>query len=162
MNYTFTKVLIVIYGRKKYEKILILILSVIYISGCNVLSSFDTFEPVEGKIVSDNKEYTMIIGDFEWVEEDFEANKKSNLDKKGLADEFDTLELEKGTKLKIEIDGSPLSLKINEESEDGSVKSIDIRESEITLPTNEGYYIYEVNAKWNEGNISYVFDVNIK
>ncbi|MEK9197053.1 MULTISPECIES: hypothetical protein [Bacillales] len=144
------------------KKILILILSVIYISGCNVLSSFDTFEPVEGKIVSDNKEYTMIIGDFEWVEEDFEANKKSNLDKKGLADEFDTLELEKGTKLKIEIDGSPLSLKINEESEDGSVKSIDIRESEITLPTNEGYYIYEVNAKWNEGNISYVFDVNIK
>ncbi|MFL0507606.1 hypothetical protein ACH0B5_17930 [Ureibacillus sp. 179-F W5.1 NHS] len=144
------------------KKILILILSVIYISGCNVLSSFDTFEPVEGKIVSDNKEYTMIIGNFEWVEEDFEANKKSNLDKKGLADEFDTLELEKGTKLKIEIDGSPLSLKINEESEDGSVKSIDIRESEITLPTNEGYYIYEVNAKWNEGNISYVFDVNIK
>lgn len=144
------------------KKIYILILSVICISGCNVLPSFDTFEPIEGKIVSDNKEYTMVIGDFEWVEGDFEANKTSNLDKKGLADEFNTLELEKGTKLKIEMDESPLSLEINEESEDGAVKSIDIRENEITLPTNEGYYIYEVKAKWNEGNITYVFDVNIK
>lgn len=144
------------------KKILILLLSVICISGCNVLSSFDTFEPTEGKVVKGNKEYTMIIGDFGWIEEDFEANKKSFLDKKGLADEFDTLELEKGTKLKIEIDESPLSLKMNEESEDGSIKSIDIIENEITLPTNEGYYIYEVNAKWSEGNISYVFDVNIK
>lgn len=70
--------------------------------------------------------------------------------------------MEKGTKLKIEIDESPLSLEINEESEDGAVKSIDIRENEITLPTNEGHYIYEVKAKWNEGNITYVFDVNIK
>ncbi|QCR33732.1 hypothetical protein [Lysinibacillus sp. SGAir0095] len=144
------------------KKILILIFSVICISGCNVLSSFDTFEPIEGKVVSDNKEYTMIIGDFGWVEEDFEANKKSLLDKKGLADEFDTLELEKGTKIKIEFDESPLSLKMSEEGEDGIINSIDIREDEITLPTNEGYYIYEVNAKWDEGNISYVFDVNIK
>lgn len=88
MNQTFFKVLLVIYGGRSMKKIYILILSVICISGCNVLPSFDTFEPIEGKIVSDNKEYTMVIGDFEWVEGDLEANKTSNLDKKGLADEF--------------------------------------------------------------------------
>lgn len=144
------------------KKVLILLLTVFCISGCNVISSFDTFKPAEGKVINDDKEYPMIIGDFEWIEEDFEVNKKSTLDKRGLADEFETLEMKKGGKLKIEIEDSPLLLKINQEIEDGSIQSVDIIENEITLPTKEGYYIYEVNAKWDEGNITYIFDINIK
>lgn len=32
----------------------------------------------------------------------------------------------------------------------------------ITIPSKEGYYIYELKVTWDKGKETFVFDVNVK
>ncbi len=144
------------------KRIIFLMLIVIIIAGCNGISSFNTYKQAQGKVIVDNQNSTMMIGDFEWKEDDFEAKKISNSDINDLADEFNTLEVEKGDKLKIEIEQNPSSIIVNQWNEDGTSEGAELIDNEITLPSEGGYYIYEVIAEWNEGKITYIFDINIK
>lgn len=143
----------------KITKIVYLMFFVIFIAGC---SSFNTFKQPQGKVIIDNKGYTMRIGDFEWNEGDFESRKISTSDKIDLAEKFETLDVKKGDRIKIEIEQSPSSIIVNQENEDGTTDVIEINDNEITLPSEEGYYTYEIKAKWNEGKMTFVFDVNIE
>ncbi|MGE7624883.1 hypothetical protein ACQKMD_18100 [Viridibacillus sp. NPDC096237] len=145
------------------KKIFFLMLIVNIIAGCNGISSLNnTYNQAQGKVIVDNKSYTMMIGNYEWKEDDFEAKKISNSDINDLAGGFDTLEVKKGNKLKIEIEQNPSSIIVNQLNADGTSDAIELKDNEITLPSDGGTYIYEVIARWKEGKISYIFDVNIK
>ena len=54
-----------------------------------------------------------------------------------IAEDFDTLTLEKNKMIDI------------------------VTENQITVPSNNGHYIYEVMGKWDDGEAAYVFDVEI-
>lgn len=140
--------------------IFLIIISII-IAGCNGMPSSKTFKQAQGKVNVDDKVYTMRIGDFEWKEDDFEAKKISSTDINELADQFKTLEVEEGDKLKIEIEQNPTSIIVNQWNENGTREDVEFESNEITIPSENGYYIYEVIAEWNEGKISYIFDIYI-
>lgn len=143
----------------KITKVFYLMFIAILIAGC---SSYKTFEQPQGKVIVDKKGYTMMIGDYKWKEGNTESRKISSVDKYELAENFETLDFKKGETIKIEIDRSPFLIEVNQENEDGTTAAVDINDNEITLPTEEGYYIYEISAKWNEGKMTFVFDVNIE
>ncbi len=47
-------------------------------------------------------------------------------------------------------------------NEDDTIERIEMKDNEIILPSEEGYYIYELNATWDKGKITFLFDVNVK
>ncbi|KQL34398.1 hypothetical protein [Psychrobacillus sp. FJAT-21963] len=147
------------------KKNILLMLIVINIAGCNGMpqpSTSTDYVQAQGKVIVEKKDYTMRIGDFEWKEGNFEARKISETNIYDLADRFNTVEVEKGDKIKIEIEQNPSSIIVEQWNEDGTIVAVELIGNEITLPSKEGYYIYEVIVEWNEGKINYVFDINIK
>ena len=143
------------------KKILLLIVVGI-IAGCNRFPSSNTFNQAQGKVIIDGQEYTLIIDDYEWLESDLEFRKISSSDINDLAEDFDTLQADRGDKLKVEIEQNPSSITLNQWNEDNTSKSIELKDNEITLPSKEGYYIYEVIVEWNKGKATYIFDATIK
>lgn len=147
------------------KKIVLLMFLIINLAGCSGIptnANPPIYKQPQGKITLGNQDYPMVIGKFEWIEGKSEMRTLGNPDIYELADTFDTLEGEKGNKLQIEIEQNPISLIIKQVNAEGTVNEIQIEDNEITLPTDEGYYIYEVIATWNEGEISYIFDIDIK
>lgn len=134
----------------------------IMLAGCSRLSSGNTFNQAQGKVTVDNKDFTMVIGDFEWKERNIEVRKVNSTDINELADEFKTLQVQKGDKIKIEIENNPFSLTLNQWDENNTSTVVELDDNKITLPSKEGYYIYEVIVEWNNGKATYVFDINIK
>ncbi|WP_342601038.1 hypothetical protein MHB48_08520 [Psychrobacillus sp. FSL H8-0483] len=140
-----------------------LLLIVIFIAGCNGIPQTSTdYVQAQGKVIVGNQDYSMMIDEFVWKEKDFETRKLNDSNIYDLADEFNTLEVEKDDKLKIEVEQNPSSIIVNQWNEDGTSQTVELNENEITLPSKEGNYIYEVMAEWSEGKISYVFDINIE
>jgi len=143
------------------NKIVFPILIVIILTGCNVFPTGIHKQP-EGKVIFDDEHYTMIPSNYEWKERDFEVSQKGSLDISELADDFETLEVEKGDILKFIIDKDPISITATIMNEDGTFENAEIKDEKITMPSKEGYYIYELNARWDKGKESFIFDVNVE
>lgn len=133
----------------------------IIIAGCSVFTPTQTYEQAQGKVTIDGKEYGMVIGDFEWVEESFEARKLDPTNIHDLAEQFETIDVEKGDKLLIDIEQNPSSVNVDQWNKEGKLQPVELNGNEIPIPTVSGQYIYEVTATWNEGRISYIFDISI-
>lgn len=137
------------------------IVIVLILTGCNVLPAGIHKQP-EGQVIFDGEHYNMLPSKYEWKEDDVEVRLKRSPDISEIADNFETLEVEKGGILKFNIDKSPISITATKMNEDGTIENVEIKDEKITMPSKEGYYIYELNAIWNKGKESFVFDVNIK
>ncbi|MBB4823054.1 hypothetical protein HNO89_000272 [Sporosarcina luteola] len=144
------------------KNIIVIVMLLIILAGCSRLSSGNTFTQAQGKVTVDKKEFTMIIGDFEWKERNIEARKINSTDINDLADEFKTLQVQKGDQLGIEIEHNPSSIILNQWNEDNISTVVELNDNKIILPSKEGYYIYEVIVEWNNGKATYVFDINLK
>lgn len=79
-----------------------------------------------------------------------------------LADAFETLEVGKGDTIKFEIDQNPISIFVTKLNEDGTNDNVEIKDNKLTMPLEDGYYIYVLKATWNKGKETFVFDVNVK
>lgn len=133
----------------------------IILTGCNVFSS-DIVKQPEGKVVIDNTSYTMMAGDYQWKEDNVEINTKSSSDIHDLADLFETLEVDKGDTLTFEIEKNPSSITVIRLNEDGTDELVEMKDYTITIPSEEGYYIYELKTIWTKGKETFVFDVQVK
>ncbi|MEK3995303.1 hypothetical protein MKY29_11155 [Psychrobacillus sp. FSL K6-2365] len=142
-------------------KVYLLMLIVIILTGCNGIPVRGTFIQPEGKVILENNDYSMTIGDFEWKERDFEVSNISTSDKYELAGEFTTLEGSGDGKLEIEIDQNPTSIDANQWNTDFTSTTIEVKGNKITLPSEKGYYIYEVIVEWPQGKATYIFDIDI-
>lgn len=146
------------------KKMIVLILTGLLLGGCIGLpinSNQSTLSIPKGEVIVDNKRYEMKVGDAQWKEGNIEAEKTSTLSINELAEVFDTLELEKGQDIEFEIDKNPTSIEVYAWKENGIIEQVETEEYKLTLPINEGYFIYEVIVKSNQGEITYVFDVNV-
>ncbi|MFJ7733148.1 hypothetical protein ACIQXF_14765 [Lysinibacillus sp. NPDC097231] len=143
------------------NKIVLPILIVIILTGCNVFPTGIHKQP-EGQVIFDGEHYTMIPSNYEWKDDGFEVRLKGSPDISEIADNFETLEVEKGDILKFKIEKNPISINVTKMNEDGTIENVEIKDEKITMPSKEGYYIYELNAIWNKGKETFVFDVNVK
>ncbi|MCM3387137.1 hypothetical protein M3649_03195 [Ureibacillus chungkukjangi] len=143
------------------KKMMILILAII-LSGCNKITPANTYEQPQGKVVMNDNEYPMLVSKFEWVEEDFEIRKLDSPDINELAEEFETIEVDKKDSMTIEIDQNPTSIIVDQWNEEGEFEAIEMNGNEIPIPAEAGTYIYEVTAGWAEGKLTYIFDITTK
>lgn len=143
------------------NKIVFPILIVIILTGCNVLPTGIHKQP-EGQIIFDGEHFNMLPIKYEWKEDDVEVTFKGSPNISEIADNFENLEVQKGDVLKFKIDNNPKSIIATKMNEDGTIENVEMKDEKITMPSKEGYYIYELNAIWNKGKESFVFDVNVK
>ena len=129
------------------------------LTGCN--NSKTIYQP-EGTIIKDSHHYIMIPGSYSWKEENSEMNTLSAYNIEELADQFETLEVEKNDMLKFQITKSPSLIIVTKYNEDGTSEVIETKDNQLTMPNISGTYIYEMKARWPEGKINFVFDVNVK
>lgn len=143
------------------SRVILPMLIVIILTGCNVFSPSVHKQP-EGQVIFDEEHYKMIPSYYEWKDGDYEVRLKGSPDISEIADNFETLEVEKGDILKFKIDNNPISINATKMDEDGTIENVEMNDQKITMPSKEGYYIYEINTIWNKGKETFVFDVNVK
>lgn len=54
------------------------------------------------------------------------------------------------------------SVAVFEWNEDEEAKEVALKDNKINVPEEGGIYIYEVKAKWENGEASFIFDVEVK
>lgn len=146
------------------KKLSSIILASVVLVGCNQHHApiNSNIPDPEGKVVLDDTEYMMELGEYEWKQKNVEKRKLTPVSVEELAEIFDTLEVTKDSTIKIEIEESPPTISVNQWNEDKSVEDVKVTNNEITLPSTAGYFIYEIIAEWGKkGRITYVFDVNV-
>ncbi|QPQ36604.1 MULTISPECIES: hypothetical protein [unclassified Lysinibacillus] len=143
------------------NKVIIPILIVIIMTGCNAFPKGVFKQPV-GQVILDGAQYNMLPSKFEWKEDDVEMRLKGSPDINEIADNFETLDVKKGEILKFNIEQSPIAITATKMNEDGTIENVEIKEEKITMPSKEGYYIYELDALWNNGKESFIFDVYVE
>jgi len=143
------------------NKIILSILIVVILAGCNGFTTGAVGLP-EGKVIMDGEQYTMITGNSEWKEDNIEISSKSSPDINELAELFETLEIDKDDTLKLEIGKNPSSNMVIKLNEDGTADKVEMKDSEILIPSESGYFIYQLITIWPNGKATFVFDVNVK
>ena len=143
------------------SKLILSILIVIILTGCNK-SQNDPLSQLEGKVIVNGEQYTMILSDYEQEGDKVEISLKHSSNINDIAEIFDTLEVEKGTIFKVEIDKNPSSITVSKLNEDGTTDLVEMKDNEITMPSESGYYIYQLKTIWSEGKQTFVFDVSVE
>lgn len=143
------------------SKLILSILIVIILTGCNK-SQNDSLSQPEGKVIMNGEQYTMILSDYEQKGDKVEISLKHSSDINDIVDLFDTIEVEKGAILKFEIEKNPSSITVVKLNEDGTTDLVEMKDNEITMPSESGYYIYQLKTIWSEGKQTFVFDVNVE
>lgn len=76
------------------KKIILSNLIVPLLSGCNGFPNGTVSQP-GGKVIVNGEQYTMISSNFEWDEDDVKITEMRSLDLNELADDFETIDVEK-------------------------------------------------------------------
>lgn len=142
------------------DRLLLFVLIVVVLTGCTK-SSNDPLRQLEGKMSVNGKQYTMVLSDYEQKEKALISVKHSS-DLHEIAEIFDTLDVEKGAKITFEMDTNPSSITVAQMNEDGTTDLVEMKDKEMTIPSESGYYIYELKTIGSEGKQTFVFDVNVK
>ncbi|TKI71365.1 hypothetical protein FC756_06030 [Lysinibacillus mangiferihumi] len=143
------------------NKLIFSVLIVIILTGCNGFPT-DTLSQPEGKVIMNGEQYSMIQSNYQWKEDNVEISTKSSTDINELAELFETIEVEKDGTLKFEIDKNPTSITVAKLNEDGTTDIVEMKDNEITMPSESGYYIYQLITVWSKGKQTFVFDVNVE
>ena len=143
------------------KRVIFLVLFSVFLVACN--SSMNNVRQVpKGKIIIDDQEYIMESYQYKWKEENFELKHIRANTIEELAEELQNISVAKNSKLKLSFEKKPLSILVYQHDQEKKLTTVDIKENELTLPADEGYYMYEVMAEWQQGVITFIFDVEVK
>lgn len=129
--------------------------------GCNTSNSEEAEQvPTSGEIIVHSDKYEMIPGDYvsKGEPEIQSVDTPSVLE---FSEEFETLTVNKNSNIEIIIKENP-SLTVFQWNEDEQTKEVALKDNKLNVPQKEGIYIYEVKAKWENGEASFIFDVEVK
>jgi hypothetical protein len=113
---------------------------------------------VPGYIVAKGNKNEMAKGNYKWTK----GNTTVQTDAAGptqIAETYKAIQLAPNEKVKIDVEQSP-QLTTYIWSQDEPMKRSTGKE--ISVPTDPGRYIYEVVAKWANGEVSYTFVIEVK
>ena len=143
------------------NKLILSILIVVMLTGCNK-SLNNPLSQLRGEVIVNGEQYTMILSDYEPKEDQVQFVSKHSSDINEIAALFDTLKVEKGTLFKFDINSNPSSITVIKLNEDGTTELVETKDNEITMPSESGYYIYELITIGSEGQQTFVFDVGVE
>ncbi|MGE7918241.1 hypothetical protein ACQKM9_04730 [Viridibacillus sp. NPDC093762] len=144
------------------SKFLLLFLTPFILMGCSQLAENTVSSMyLDGKINVDNEEYNLIQGFYTYKDEEVESKKLDPFSPIEAADQFDTLTVEKNSEIEIELENKTTYITVYQWNEDGLVKEVQLVGNVLTVPSEEGYYVYEVVGKWKNGETTLVFDIDV-
>ena len=112
---------------------------------------------ITGFININETRYEMASGSFKWRK----ANSVSQTDAASptqIAEHFKAITLEPASKITVEIEQNPdLSAYLWDSNGVNAV----LGGNQLTVPESKGRYIYEVIARWSNGEVSYTFVVEV-
>ncbi|ANX11626.1 hypothetical protein ABE41_006370 [Fictibacillus arsenicus] len=73
---------------------------------------------------------------------------------------YNAIGLGPNTNINIEIEDNP-KISVYQWNETGRDKEVTIKNNHLAVPSRKGRYIYEVLAKWSNGEVSYTFVVEV-
>ncbi|WP_057775727.1 DUF3221 domain-containing protein [Cytobacillus dafuensis] len=118
----------------------------------------EKFPPdLKGIVKINETRYEMTRGGFEWKK----GNQTTQTDAASptqIAENFKAIVVEPNSKATIEIEQNP---NLSAYLWDSDRKKIALEGKQITFPANKGRYIYEVVAKWSNGEVSYTFVIEV-
>ena len=123
------------------------------------------FPPVmTGSIHVNDTEYEMVSGNFKWEKKEGSITQVAQTDAatpNQIAESFNAIELEKDMKIEIEVEDNP-EIAVFLWNENSREKEVTVNKNQIKTPTTDGQYIYEVLAKWSNGEVSYTFVIEVR
>ena len=145
------------------SKLLLLFIISIILIGCSQVNREEASSKyLDGKIIVDNKEYNLIHGYYTYKDKDVEINMLSPFTPIEAADQFDNLKAKKSSTIEIKLENKTTNITLYQWYEDGAVEEVILDRNILTVPAEEGYYIYEVVGKWSNGETTLVFDIDVK
>ncbi|WP_431027243.1 hypothetical protein [Lysinibacillus sp. LZ02] len=143
------------------KRVILLVLFSVFLIACNSSMS-NAHEVPSGKMIIDNQEYPMESYQYEWKEKNIEMKHIPVNTIYERAEELQNISVAKNSKLKFSFEKKPLSILVYQHDQEKKLTTVDVKENELTLPADEGYYMYEVMAEWQQGVITFIFDVEVK
>lgn len=127
-----------------------------------ILHKFDfknnEFPPYpHGFVEIDETRHEMATGGFKWTT----GNQTVQTDAASpaqIAENFNAIVVDANSKVNMDIEQSP---NVSVYLWDHERKKMMLEGNELTVPATSGHYIYEVVAKWNNGEVSYIFVVDV-
>ena len=142
------------------RRLLLLFLTTIILIGCRQVDEASS-KYLEGEIIVDGEKSTLIHGSYTYKDEDVEINRLGSFSPVEAAEQFDTLAVEKNSKIEIVLEDKTTHITVHQWNENGEVEEVLVDENVLTVPAEEGYYVYEVVGKWKNGETTLVFDIEV-
>ncbi len=150
----------------KLKKIIpIVVIFLFTLLGCTTSTSNDVEVPSFKAFVNiDGKDYEMNRGGYQWSVKRGLSTQVVSTDHASpnqMAENIDPISVKPNQEVNIQIEDNP-KIKVHLWNETGLENEIEHNNNVIVLPSQQGKYIYEVAAEWKNGNISYVFVVDVR
>lgn len=151
--------------------IAVMVFSLFLITSCStevdkngVGNENEEFPPsMTGNILVNGKEYHMEEGGYQWERKQGTGTQVVMTDHASpnqMAETIKAISLIPNEKIKIKIEDDP-EITVYLWNESGREKEVNIDDNQITVHSDKGKYIYEVEAKWKNGTVSYTFVIEI-
>lgn len=133
--------------------------SIVNTEGRELAFSGKEFPPTpEGVIKAGNQSYEMEQGNYQW-RKDGTVISTDHAGPTQIAQSYTPVPVEPNETLKIKVEGEPNLTAFIWESD---VRTEIANGTEMIMPEKPGRYIYEVVAKWKNGEVSYTFVVQVQ
>jgi hypothetical protein len=124
----------------------------------------EDFPPsMTGIINVQGKEYEMEAGNYKWERKKGSETEVVQTDAASpyqIGENYNAIGVEPNTNIKIEIEDNP-KLSLYHWNENGIEKEAILKNNVLSVPSSKGRFIYEVLAKWSNGEVSYTFVVEV-
>ncbi|MGE7842562.1 hypothetical protein ACQKNX_17345 [Lysinibacillus sp. NPDC093712] len=124
----------------------------------------ENFPPsMAGWIHVNGQKYEMDEGGYQWERKKgltTETIQTDHLSPNQVAEKLHPIQLAPNTNIRFEVEENP-EIVVYLWNENGRDKEIMTKNNEMTVPQNKGRYIYEVLARWSNGEVSYTFVVEV-
>lgn len=145
------------------SRFFLLFLTSTILMGCSQVAGDEaTSRYLDGKLIVDDKEYNLIHGYYTYKDEEVEISKLDPFSPTEAANQFDTLAVAKNSKIEIILEDKTAFINVHQRNENGEVEEVLLDENVLIVPAEEGYYVYEVVGKWENGETTLVFDIDVK
>ncbi|MGG0658591.1 hypothetical protein [Rummeliibacillus pycnus] len=152
-------------GKIRYFFVVFLIV-LLGIAGCSNVPNEPPNEPPNISVKIKNQTIEVSKGGYRWETKGLFSNSSVIADTASPMQIAESLIAQPVEKNSIAIckfsDSSKPTISANLWEEENQTKTLQVKDSKITLPSEKGRHIIEIYAEWKNGNASYTFVVDVK
>ncbi|MEK5330304.1 MULTISPECIES: hypothetical protein [unclassified Lysinibacillus] len=124
----------------------------------------ESFPPsMAGWVHVNGKKFEMEAGGYQWERKKWlttETVQTDHASPNQVAEKLQAIQLEPNMNMRIEVEENP-EIFVYLWNENGRDNEIMLKNNEMAAPSNKGRYIFEVLARWSNGEVSYTFVVEV-